>query len=91
MRLLHQTKEEAAQNTGMQLTAQLTDSAASSRRAGGTPSGFYMTRNAYQGRHFVVLVLEKNYGRTPNVLIVRPCTGRNEMNKLVSASVRFSL
>jgi hypothetical protein len=92
VKLLDQATEEAAQagaQPGLQLSTQLTDSTARPRHSTGTPSGFYMTRNAYQGRHFVVLVLEKSYGRTPNVLIMRPCTGRNEMNKAVSARVRF--
>ena len=55
-------------------------------------NGFHVTRNAYQGMHFVALVIEKTSrfasNRPTNVLIVRPVTGRNEMNRMVSERKR---
>lgn len=41
-------------------------------------TGFYLTRNPYQGKHFIALILDK--GNRQNVVIVRPSTGRNEMS-----------
>jgi len=55
------------------------------RRAAKTLSGFYVTRNAYQGKHFVALILDKHSRQ--NVVIVRPTTGRNEMNTAVSLPI----
>lgn len=58
------------------------NTASKARRAAKTLSGFYVTRNAYQGKHFVALILDKN--NRQNVVIVRPTTGRNEMNTTVN-------
>lgn len=55
-----------------------------SKRAAGNRSGYYITRNAYQGKRFVALMLEKATTTSYNVVIVRPTTGRNEMNAVVS-------
>lgn len=62
-----------------------TDSSRPFRRASSSLTGFYMTRNAFQGRHFVALALEKGSmsGRTSSVIFVRPYTGRHEIQKLV--------
>lgn len=53
-------------------------------------NGFYCTRNAYQGRHFIALAIEKAViihshaaALAINVTIIRPTTGRNEMNRMV--------
>lgn len=54
-------------------------------------SGYYITRNAYQGKYFICLIIEKSFlsSRGPNVIIVRPTTGRNEMNKMVSLNFQL--
>jgi len=57
------------------------------KRKNRTVSGFYVTRNVSQGKHFVALILDK--GSRHNVVIVRPTTGRNEMNLTVSACCLF--
>lgn len=76
MRLLEQAQaEEAASGTF------------SSAKAKSSMSGFYMSRNAFQGKHYVLLALEKSAGgnRATTVITVRPTTGRGEVEKLVSS------
>jgi hypothetical protein len=80
LRQLEQARtEEAASNS---YSMQPTDAARSFRR-NASMSGFYMTRNAFQGKHFVALILEKSAvaSRGTTVIIVRPTTGRNETQK----------
>lgn len=89
--LLDQAKsdESLAQNATSTSASTSASSAARSRRAPAAPpssmSGYYITRNAYQGKYFICLIIEKSYINTrgSNVIIVRPTTGRNEMNKMV--------
>lgn len=80
--LLDQAKSEEA-------LAQRTTSHSTSRSSRAEPnsmSGYHITRNAYQGKYFICLILEKSYinSKGSNVIIVRPTTGRNEMNRMVS-------
>jgi len=47
--------------------------------------GFFLTRNTYQGKHFVVYVPETGpmQRRPHSVTIMRPTTGRNQMERAV--------
>ena len=78
--------------------ANSSSSSANSRSAGGNRwrekvsnrskdvLGFYVTlRSGGGGQHYVLLAVEKSYtySRPYNVLIIRPTTGRNEMDRYV--------
>lgn len=47
--------------------------------------GFFVTRNSYQGKHFVLYVPESGpmQRRPHSVTIMRPTTGRNQMERAV--------
>ena len=47
--------------------------------------GFFVTRNSYQGKHFVLYVPETGpmQRRPHSVTIMRPTTGRNQMERMV--------
>ena len=83
--LYEQAKAEEASASAPSF--QPTDSTSSGTRKA-SMTGFYMTRNSYQGKYFVTLAIEKNIGvsKSGNMIIVRPSTGRNEMQKLVRIS-----
>ena len=54
--------------------------------------GFFVTRNSYQGKHFVLYVPETGpmQRRPHSVTIMRPTTGRNQMERTVG-TVRSSM
>lgn len=55
--------------------------------------GFFVTRNSYQGKHFVLYVPETGpiQRRPHSVTIMRPTTGRNQMERAVGTALYCTL